>query len=78
MDCVALRAQAERCRRLARSIYNLSVTSQLEAYASQLEELAAHLQQAVSPPPAASMTAASADAIGPDAGKAAGESASGC
>lgn len=78
MDCGALRAQAERCRRLARSIYNLSVTDQLEAYARQLEELAARLQQAVSPPEVAPTIAAKGEGIVVDPGEAAGEHASGC
>ena len=41
VDAMALRSQAERCRRLAMSIYNPPVSADLEACARQLDEQAA-------------------------------------
>jgi hypothetical protein len=41
MQSETFRLQAERCRRLARSIYNSEVTANLEAYARELELRAA-------------------------------------
>lgn len=38
MEATKLLLQAERCRRLARSIYNADVAADLETYARQLEE----------------------------------------
>jgi len=45
VDATALRLQAERCRRLAKSIYNSAAVAELEAYAGQLEERAARLDE---------------------------------
>lgn len=45
--CVqALRDEAQRCRRLANSIYNQMATAELEARARALEEEAAQLEAA--------------------------------
>ena len=45
--CVqALRDEAQRCRRLANSIYNQTTTAELEARAHALEERAAQLEAA--------------------------------
>ncbi len=45
--CVrALREEAQRCRRLANSIYNPTVSAELEARARRLEEQAAQLEAA--------------------------------
>jgi hypothetical protein len=41
VDAKCLRQQADRCRRLARSIYNPTAAAELEAYAEQLEGRAA-------------------------------------
>jgi hypothetical protein len=41
MQSETFRLQAERCRRLAKSIYNSKVTANLEAYARELELRAA-------------------------------------
>ncbi len=41
MQSEAFRSQAERCRRLAKSIYNAEVAANLEAYARELELRAA-------------------------------------
>jgi hypothetical protein len=47
--CVqALRDEAQRCRRLAKSIYNQMATAELEAHARALEEQAAKLEAAKS------------------------------
>jgi len=42
----ALRDEAQRCRRLANSIYNQMATAELEARAQALEEEAAQLEAA--------------------------------
>lgn len=44
METGAFRWQAERCRRLAKSIYNFEVAADLEAYAQELERRAAALE----------------------------------
>jgi hypothetical protein len=44
MQLEAFRSQAERCRRLAKSIYNTKVAADLEAYARELELRAAALE----------------------------------
>lgn len=45
--CVqAIRDEAQRCRRLANSIYNPTATAELEARARALEERAAQLEAA--------------------------------
>jgi hypothetical protein len=44
MEAETFRSQAERCRRLANSIYNIEVASDLEAYAQHLERCAADLE----------------------------------
>jgi hypothetical protein len=55
-----LREQAQRCWRLAQSIYNAEAAAQLEAYARQLEQRARQLEasdvkaDALPEPPAAS------------------------
>lgn len=50
-----LREQAQRCWRLARSIYNAEAAAELEAYARQLEERAERLETKLMPErPAAS------------------------
>ncbi|MGO8917544.1 MAG: hypothetical protein ACLQJR_16685 [Stellaceae bacterium] len=49
VDTISLHEEAERCRRLAKSIYNPTVTEELEAYAAQLEERAAELSNADPP-----------------------------
>jgi len=50
-----LREQAQRCWRLARSIYNAEAAAELEAYARQLEERAERLEAKLMPErPAAS------------------------
>jgi len=49
-----LREQAQRCSRLAKSIYNPEAAADLEAYARQLEERAQELEaKPVPEPPAA-------------------------
>jgi hypothetical protein len=48
-----LREQAQRCSRLAKSIYNPAAAADLEAYARQLEERAQELEaRPVTEPPA--------------------------
>jgi hypothetical protein len=49
-----LREQAQRCWRLAKSIYNPEAAADLEVYARQLEECAERLEAApaLEPPPA--------------------------
>ena len=44
MQSETFRLQAERCRRLAKSIYNSEVAANLEAYARELELRAAALE----------------------------------
>jgi hypothetical protein len=44
MEAETFRSQAERCRRLANSIYNIEVASDLEAYAQHLDRCAADLE----------------------------------
>ena len=46
MSVQALRDQAERCKRLANSIYNPAAAAQLEAHARALEEQAKRLEAA--------------------------------
>lgn len=46
-----LREQAQRCWRLARSIYNAEAAAELEAYARQLEERAERLETKLMPEP---------------------------
>lgn len=47
----ALRDEAQRCRRLAKSIYNPTAAAELEACARALEEQAAQLEaRRLSPP----------------------------
>lgn len=46
-----LREQAQRCWRLARSIYNAEAAAELEAYARQLEERAERLETTLMPDP---------------------------
>ena len=43
--------QAQQCWRLANSIYNQEIAAELEAYARQLEERAACLEEEITPPP---------------------------
>jgi hypothetical protein len=47
VEAKILRAQADRCRRLAKAIYNAAVASDLEAYARQLDHRAAALEEAI-------------------------------
>ncbi len=50
--CVqAIRDEAQRYRRLAKSIYNPALTAELEARARALEEEAAQVEAAKHPPP---------------------------
>jgi hypothetical protein len=44
MEAETFRSQADRCRRLANSIYNIEVASDLEAYAQHLDRCAADLE----------------------------------
>jgi hypothetical protein len=44
MEAERFRSQAVRCRRLADSIYNIEVASDLEAYAQHLDRCAADLE----------------------------------
>lgn len=54
MLIVKLREQAQRCSRLAKSIYNPEAAAGLEAYARQLEERAQELEaKRVAEPPSA-------------------------
>ena len=46
-----LREQAQRCWRLAQSIYNAEAAAELEAYARQLEERALELEAEPEPQP---------------------------
>ena len=46
MSAQALRDEAQRCRRLASSIYNPTVAAELEAHARALEERALRLEAA--------------------------------
>jgi hypothetical protein len=46
MSVQALRDQAERCKRLANSIYNPAAAAELEAHARALEEQAKRLEAA--------------------------------
>ena len=48
MRVQALRAEAKRCRRLAKSIYNPTAAAELEARARALEEQAEQLEAAQS------------------------------
>jgi hypothetical protein len=49
MEAEAIRPRAERCRRLARSIYNIEVTADLEAYTQHLDLCAAALEVCTRP-----------------------------
>jgi hypothetical protein len=44
MEAETFRSKADRCRRLANSIYNVEVASDLEAYAQHLDRCAADLE----------------------------------
>jgi hypothetical protein len=50
MVAKVLLEQAQRCWRLAKSIYNQEAAAELEAYARQLEERARRLAEEESPP----------------------------
>ncbi len=50
MVATVLLEQAQRCWRLAKSIYNQEVAAELEAYARQLEERAMRLAEEERPP----------------------------
>ena len=51
MLVTTLREQAQRCWRLAQSIYNAEAAAELEAYARQLEERAHELEAEPAPQP---------------------------
>jgi hypothetical protein len=50
VEARALREKAERCRRLAHSIYNDGLSSDLETYARSLEEQAKALEESTALP----------------------------